>query len=107
MPDNKRLSIQGLPTNYELTPGDFLSFTYGSSPTRYALHQVVSAAQADGLGQTDLFEVTPLIRPGASTSAAVTLIKPYCKAVLTDLSFGAGSFRVTTDLSFSFVQTLR
>jgi len=108
--DNKRLTIDGLPAGYVLTRGDMLSFTYGSSPTRYALHQIVtSSVTADGAGLTPLFEVVPFIRPGAAVNAAVTLIQPYCKAVLVPGSYSGGTRdpAVTSGFSFSFRQTLR
>jgi len=107
--DNKRLTIDGLPAGYVLTRGDMLSFTYGS-PTRHALHQIVtSSVTADGAGLTPLFEVTPFIRPGAAVDAAVTLVQPYCKAVLVPGSYQAGVRNpgMTSGFSFSFQQTLR
>lgn len=106
--DMRRLSIEGLPNGYVLSPGDMLAFTYGSNPTRYALHRIIVGATADGLGVTPLFEVTPMIRTGATAGAAVTLVKPACKAVLKDAaSYGGGQFGVSSGPSFEFIQTLR
>jgi len=108
--DNKRMRIGGLPSNYVLTIGDQLSFSYGSSPARYALHEVVTdQVTASSAGLTPLFEVSPFIRPGAITGLAVTLIRPVCKAVMVPGEFRAGERRpyLTTGFSFSFRQTLR
>ncbi len=106
--DARAMSLSGLPANYQLTAGDMLGYTYGSSPTRYALHRLVSDVQADGTGATALFEVTPLIQPAVTTGAAVTLIKPVMKAIM-EPNPGYGAHRpVATDgARFTFVQTLR
>ena len=87
-----------------------LSFTYGSGPTRYALHRIVSdTVVANGSGVTPLFEVVPHIRPGAATSTAVELIRPYCKAIIIPGSVQAGTARKSKvrGLSFEIIQTLR
>ena len=85
-----------------ITPGDLLSFTYGSSPTRYALHRAVTGATG-----TQTFEVTPPIRLGAAVGAAVTLTKPVAKCVLApDPSYGSGRPLITAGASFNIVQTL-
>lgn len=106
---NREIQLAGLPAGYALSPGDFLSFTYGSNPTRRALHQVVTGAVASAGGSTPAFEVVPAIRPGAATGAAVTLNKPYCKAVMAPGTVNAGVSgpRITAGISFSFIQTLR
>jgi hypothetical protein len=106
--DNRQLSLKGLPASYVISVGDMLSFTYGSSPTRYALHRVVEAATANGSGVTPEFEVTPLIRSGAAVDATVTLVKPVCKAVLLQgVSYGTTVRTYTEGMSFEFIQTLR
>ena len=102
--DNKRMSVQGLPANYELSAGDLISFQYGT-PTKYALHRIVQGETANGSGSTGLFEVTPFIRPGAATLDSVQVVKPYCKAiVLPDVSYGSGSDLFSQGGRFSFVQ---
>lgn len=104
----RQMRLGGLPVGYILSAGDMLSFSYGSSPTRYALHRLVTGAVADGAGVTPLFEVVPRIRPGAVTSAAVTLIRPYCKALLMpDPEYGGGAGFQTDGAAFGFIQTLR
>ncbi|MDE2250394.1 MAG: hypothetical protein KGL25_03195 [Gammaproteobacteria bacterium] len=120
--DGRSLSITGLPAGYVLSPGDFLSFTYLSSPTRYALHQIVGGATADSTGTTALMEVTPSIRTGAAVGSPVTLVNPYMKAIVTPgrgkmgVSSGiiTGSYESRAGISrgsmfstFDFMQTLR
>jgi hypothetical protein len=121
--DLRSLSLAGLPAAYILSAGDFLGFQYLSSPTRYALHQIVSGPViADGTGTTAEFEVTPTIRTGAATGAAVTLVNPVFMARLIPGSaqMGVVSARVTGSYesrsgisrgamfsSLDFTQTLR
>jgi hypothetical protein len=108
--DARELTLGGLPGGYAIGPGDMLSFTYGSSPTRYALHRVVSdQVTASGSGMTPTLEVVPPIRPGAVVSAAVELIRPCCKALLVPVSVTPGTLRRNKlrGVSFEFIQTLR
>lgn len=109
--DPRELSLAGLPAGYTLSAGDYLSFAYTSlSVSRQALHRVVDATVvADGLGQTPLFEVVPAIRPGAAVAAAVTLKKPFCRAVMVAGSAAPSGGRSTLyeGLGFDWVQTLR
>lgn len=107
---NRTLTLQGLPSGYVISDGDYLSFEYASNPVRTALHQVVVGAQADGLGVTPEIEVTPHIRPGATVGTQVTLVRAYCRAVIVPGSVtppSAEPGRVSSGASFSFVQTLR
>lgn len=109
--DPRELSLAGLPAGYTLSAGDYLSFAYTSlSVTRQALHKVVPlTVTADGAGDTPLFEVLPALRPGAVTGAAVTLKKPYCKAVMIagTASPSTGQSTVYDGLGFDWVQSLR
>lgn len=106
--DARLLSVSGLPANYVLTAGDLIGWTYGSSPTRYALHRIVSDVTANGSGATALFEVSPFIQPGVTVSTAVTLIRPPIKALLDGApGYGARRPGLFDGASFSFVQTLR
>lgn len=106
--DSRELRVGGLPATYVLSPGDYLSFTYGTNPVRYALHRVVATTQAVA-GLTPLFEVTPNIRTGAVTGAAVTLIKAHCKAkiVAGSVAAGVGRRTITDGLGFRYLQTMR
>lgn len=103
--NSRDLTIKSLPAGYVLSAGDFLSFLYGSAPTRYGFHQVAVGATANGSGVATV-EVTPPIRPGAAADAAITLVRPVMKAVLTDPQFGTVSLRRSGGVSFSFAQTL-
>lgn len=106
--NNRDLTISGLPAGYVLSDGDHLSFTYGGSPLRYALHQIVVGDTADGAGEITV-EVTPHIRPGVSAGAAVTLVRPFCKALIVpgSTSPASASGHISTGITFDFIQTLR
>lgn len=108
LPSSREIAITGLPASYLLAPGDRLSFEYGSSPTRYALHQVAVGGRADALGNLTV-EVTPSVRSGATAGTAITLVKPQMKAVLVPGStqVGTSSAIVTGGASFNIIQTLR
>ncbi len=108
---NRTMRLQGLPPQYKLTAGDFLSFTYdiGDGLTRYALHQLVEDAQSFALDLSNTFEVVPNIRPGAVVGAAVQLINPFFKAVMVPGSFSPGTQDklFTSGMTFRVIQTLR
>lgn len=108
--DTRLLQLEDLPPAYRLARGDKLAFTYGASPTRFALHEVVDdAVVATATGFTDWFEVQPNIEPGASIGQAVQLSKPACKAIIVPGTVQPGrSNRFITDgMGFQFMQTLR
>lgn len=104
--DNRRMRVQGLPGGYQLRIGDYLGFQYGSNPTRYALHRLTSAATASGAGLTPLFSVTPHIRPGAAVGAAVSLVRPSCKCLIS-ADYGNGAPLITQGAQITLIQTLR
>ena len=106
---NRRdVRIKDLPAAYALSAGDYLSYTYGSSPTRYGFHQLAQGATANGSGVASGLEVTPPIPAGASATLAITLVKPVFKAVLADApGYGAFLPAKVDGMQFSFVQTLR
>lgn len=101
------VSLAGLPAGYVITPGDYLSFEYGS-PARYALHQVVVGGTSNG---TDALSVSVVssIRPGATDGAPVRLVRPFCKAIVVPGSFKSGTIGLaaTSGFSFQFRQTMR
>lgn len=104
----RELRLAGLPAGYVLTPGDMLGFAYGASPLRHALHRLVTGAVADAEGLTPFVEVIPRLRPGAVTGTAVTLVRPFCKAVLLpDPDYGSAARALTEGATFGFIQTLR
>lgn len=106
--NNRELRLQGLPPGYVLAQGDFIGRTYGSDPTRYQVHRLVTGATANGSGVTPLFEVSPHILPGAAVGQGVVLIRPAIKAVLLpgSLSPGSMSGRYRSGITFDFVQKL-
>lgn len=107
--NNRVIRLAGLPEDYVLTPGDFLSFEYGSNPVRYAMHQIVTGATVAGDGKAYNLEVVPHIRPGAVVDTEVRLIKPIFKAVVVPgtVDGGTSGSRVTGGMKFSLIQTLR
>lgn len=106
--NNRELRIAGLPAGYALSDGDYLSFTYGSSPVRYGFHQIVVGGVADGAGLTPLIEVIPHIRPGATAGLAVAFVRSVIKAVIVPGSIQHGQMAGNRrdGISFEFVQTL-
>ena len=103
------ITISSLPVGYVITRGDYLSFTYLSSPTRYAFHRVVTGGTANGGGVAGSIELTPAIRSGYTTPFNVDLIRPGLKAVMIPNTFRPGTYsRWNVDgFSFSWRQTLR
>lgn len=107
--NNREITLAGLPAGYKLSVRDCLSFTYGSNPVRYAMHQVVKDVTADGAGVAANVEVISFIRPGFTLDAPVRLIKPQFKAIVVPGSTNPGRVgqRVIDGLQFSVMQTLR
>lgn len=108
------IRITGLPSGYRIFDGDYLSFQYGSDPIRYAFHQAViptanGYVQATSAGLTPVFEVTPNVRPGYETGAAIQLLRPRFKAMIVpgSTSLGRSGQQQTTGISFTLMQTLR
>ena len=103
------VTINGLPGLYWLRAGDYFGFTYGSNPTRYALHQVVADKRANSSGVVSGLVVHPRIRSGWVAGASVTLIKPVCKAVVVPGSVSEAVYGpvAMSGLSFRWQQTLR
>jgi hypothetical protein len=111
LPTNNRLiTLKGLPASYVITRGDFLSFIYSSSPSRYAFHQVVESINANGSGVTGQFEVVPPIRPGAAVDTGVQFNKPRLKAVMVPGSLTISELPrrgYAAGATFAWRQTLR
>lgn len=103
------LRLAGLPIGYEITPGDMLSFSYGTNPVRQALHRFVEGDTASAIGQTAALTVVPHIRPGALVGATVELVRPWCKGVMIpgSVSYGSRVNGITSGLGFQFQQSLR
>lgn len=96
--NNKVLNISGLPAGYILTGGDKLGFGYGT-PTRRALHRIVSDVIANGAGLASGIEVRPHFRPGVVVTTPVIFVKPYCTVRMVP-----GSFQPGTGIPGGFVE---
>jgi hypothetical protein len=110
LPVNARtITLKGLDPGFVITRGDFLSFTYLSSPTRHAFHQAVESVAANSSGVTGPFEVMPPIRPGAAVDAVVRLHRPQLKAIMVpgSLRQSGMSPESAASISFEWRQTLR
>lgn len=106
--NNKEMRLYGLPPGFVLSAGDFMSFDYGSNPTRRAFHRVLNTVTADGSGITPTFEVRPHLRSGVATDIVVTLVKASAKVMIVPGSFDPGTADpvVTTGMSFSAIQRI-
>jgi hypothetical protein len=107
--NTREITLAGLPGGYVLTEGDMLSFTYLANPTRYALHRVMETRTATGGGGIAAIEVSPPVRPGAVWPRPLTLIRPFCKAVILPGSFEPPVMTRSPRATFSFAwrQSLR
>lgn len=107
--NNKEIRINGLPSNYQISAGDKISFPYGSNPVRYALHKFVEDRAASGGGTLALTEIRPHVRPGYSLPINAVLVRPFCKAKIVPGSVSVGSSQgaITSGVSFEWRQTLR
>lgn len=86
--DSKSLRLEGLPVGYTLTAGDKLSWDQGTDPDIHrCLHEFSDTVVADGNGRTAMVEVSPHIRPGASTGLTVTLIRPSAEMMIVPGSY--------------------
>lgn len=106
-----QIRLNGLPSGFVLTSGDFLAFEYdnGHGPRR-GLHRVVMGQTANSVGETEGFlMVTPAIREGAAIGAVVDLVRPHCLAVLVpgSVNYGSTSHNITSGMGFQFRQSLR
>lgn len=76
------IALSHLTPGFTLSPGDYLSFSYGSRPSR-ALHLITGVDSgsliAGAGGETGALRVFPPLRPGALVGASVTLKRPACE----------------------------
>jgi hypothetical protein len=107
--NNRDVTIGGLPVGYQIKRGDLVSFTYLTSPTRYALHEFVGDGTANGSGNISSIEVMPPVRTGYSLPVSITLVNPRCKAVLMPDSYEppAVAQNGVAFFAFEWRQTLR
>lgn len=100
------ITLSGLPTGFEVEPGDMVSIGYPNGAR--ALLKAVEAATASGLGAITL-TVEPSIRPGwLTTAGAATLLDPWCRAVLDPRSVSAkwNVTKTVCDIRFSAVEVI-
>lgn len=104
------ITLAGLPNGYVISPGDMISWEYGSSPTRYALHEFREGATV-AAGTSGALQVYPHIRGTVPTDAPAEMVRPWCKAIILPGStdFGAWNARSQTldGVAFEFRQSLR
>lgn len=107
--NNREINLSGFPVGYELTVGDFISFTYGSNPVRYAMHQVVASKIAAGDGTMTALEVVDFIRPGWAVNTPVRIRKPMYKAIVIPGSTEVmeSDAIMSAGVKFSVIQTFR
>ena len=105
----RELDLSGLPANYVISKGDYLSFEYSSSPTRYAFHRVTSGGTANGSGALNGIDVQPRLRTGIATSDPVSMAPAFLKAKAIPGSKlpPRRNAVISTGPSFSWRQTLR
>lgn len=112
--DGQTIRLGGLPIGYQVSVGDFLSFTYDGG-TRQALHRVAAGAfhtEASAIRDftsSGFLRISPSLRPGLVVGSDVELVRPYCRAQLVPGSVSYGSTRnnKTSGMAFDFRQTLR
>lgn len=104
---NHTLALKGLPANYVITAGDYVSWDYGS-PSRRAFHEFSESVTANGSGVTAAVEVSPFIRTGAAVDQILTLIKPAmrCKIKPQSLTIESTANISTSQVAFSVIQKL-
>ncbi len=76
--DRQSISLSGLPAGYQLTDGDKFSFSYASSPVRYAFHEVSEPVVADGNGNTPVFGIFPHLPYSLAAGTIVTFVRAAC-----------------------------
>ncbi len=95
------ITINELPANFVLKPGDYLSIPAGS---KQHLHRVTEGATGGASSVT--VGIEPIIRPGISTGIDVLLQAPYCEMVLTGVPSISRQGTKGGTISFSAQQVL-
>lgn len=105
------INITGLPAGYVLSAGDTISYTYGSTPVRYAMHRVVTRRVASGVGAIAAMQLNPPLRLGYTVgTTTLDLIKSPMVANVIPGSYSPPNYQsgvISTPGSFDFMQTLR
>lgn len=89
IPSARTIRLAGLPARFPLASGDYLAWSVDSG--RRALHRVVSPVAADASGETPVFEVSPMLVPGATVGTAVQLVRASCAMQIVPRSIQPGS----------------
>lgn len=98
------ITLSGLPNGFKLTIGDMISLTWSGTQL---LHRILASATADGFGQATIAIRPRLPISFVKTGVTVTLVKPWCLAVL-DASSVRGPFKVgqSGPITFSATQKI-
>lgn len=106
-PSAREIRLQGLPVGYEISAGDKLTVVTAST-SRVVLFRVVTGDSAGGVGETGPIEVQPNVPASVAAGDPVTLVKPYCMAMVVPGSVKEGMTRggVRRDMAFEWRQTL-
>lgn len=103
--DNQSISISGLPAGYVLSKGDYIGWS--NTDGTLALHRAAENVTASGTGVAAGIDVEPLVRPGTATGRSITLVRPTCRALLVDTTYGSGQALTTSGSSLNWQQTNR
>jgi len=103
----RMIDLSGLPSGYDLSIGDLLSFQFGSG--QYSLHQVARAATATGGGSISDLDIFPRVPQAAVSGVSVDLTNPTCKARMIPggMTPATHLLVVSGGISFSWEQVLR
>jgi hypothetical protein len=103
--DQKSIKLQGLPSGYQITSGDLISFFDGGAQS---YHRIKSDRVATD-GTTGLLALVPELRVAPAIGTGVQLVRPVFHAVILpgSVDYGTTRFGNTRGISFSFRQTLR
>lgn len=100
-------TLRDLPPAYELSAGDLFSVQYGSSPTHWSMHRLLTGRTANASGVTGSMDINPPLPASIAAGHLVMLYRPVIKALIVPDSiqwpaYSSGFGRI----SFDFVQTL-
>lgn len=105
--NSKEMKLKGLPNGYVLSAGDLFHFDFGT-PTKRALHRIVTGGVVPSGGVSPTLEVRPHLMTGAAADITVTLIKPAARVKIIPGSFDPGTARqmMTTGMGFKARQVI-
>lgn len=80
--DRGAIALTGMPEDFVLSAGDFLSITYGSGRVYFGTFaEGGTAGSAGGMGQK---EIRPYLPFGIANGATIELVRPYFRAVVAE-----------------------